>query len=279
MPDKNRFATPTVSVCIPSYRGAAHLRATIDSVLAQSLADFELLIIDDNSRDGTAEIVESYADERIRFLQNTRNLGPEGNWNRCLGEARGKYFKLLPQDDLLERTCIQKQAAVLESDVEQAISLVFCARNIINPSGKRVMSRGYPGSSGKIVGVDAIRRSLRGGTNLIGEPGGVMFRKSLADMIGPFDGSIGYVIDVDYWVRLLIRGDGWYLDEKLVSYRISGGAWSVAIGKGQSLAYSDFVDRVAACPGCGLSGYDRLSGKLMARVNNVLRLLVYRVLL
>jgi len=270
---------PLVSVCIPAYRCAAHIGATIDSVLAQTFADFELVIIDDASPDRTAEIVASYSDRRIRFLRNDVNLGPQGNWNRCLREARGTYFKLLPQDDTLAPTCLAKQVAPLEADVDAEIALVFCARSIINPMGKRVMSRGYPGVAGRTSGREAIRRSLRRGTNLFGEPGSVLLRKALADKVGEFDGSIGYVIDLDYWVRLLLQGDGFYVDEPLVSFRISGGSWSVAIGKRQTAAYRAFIDRVGNLPGSGVTSLDSAMGKLMAPVNTVARLLIYRALL
>ena len=107
----------------------------------------------------------------------------------------------------------------------------------------------------------------------------MLFRKATLDKLGGFDGSIGYVIDVDCWVRLLLEGDGYYLDEPLVSYRISGGAWSVAIGKGQTKAYADFVDRVARLPGSGVTAMDKARGKFMAALNTVMRLLIYRFLL
>jgi glycosyltransferase involved in cell wall biosynthesis len=270
---------PLISVCIPAYRCAAHIGTTIDSVLAQTFSDFELVIIDDASPDQTAAIVASYPDRRIRLLRNDVNLGPQGNWNRCLREARGTYFKLLPQDDTLAPTCLAKQLAPLEADINSEIALVFCARSIINPMGKRVMSRGYPGVAGRVSGREAIRRSIRRGTNLFGEPGSVLLRKALADKIGEFDGSIGYVIDLDYWIRLLLQGDGFYVDEPLVSFRISGGSWSVAIGKGQTVAYRSFIDRVARLHGSGITGFDSALGKLMAPVNTVARQLIYRALL
>ena len=270
---------PLVSVCIPAYRCAAYIGATIDSVLAQTFSDFELVIIDDASPDRTGAIVASYSDRRIRLLRNEVNLGPQGNWNRCLREARGTYFKLLPQDDTLEPTCLAKQVAPLEADNDAEIAFGFCARSIINPAGKCVMSRGYPGKSRRISGRDAIRRTLRRGTNLFGEPGGVLLRKALANTVGEFDGSIGYVIDLDYWIRLLRLGDGYYIDEPLVSFRISGGSWSVAIGKGQTVAYRAFIDRIVGLPASGVSGVDAALGKLMAPVNTAARLLIYRTLL
>jgi len=92
--------TPKISICIPAYRGKRFIGAAIESVLSQTEKDFELVIVDDCSPDETAAVVASYADERIRFIRNTTTLGPEGNWNRCLNEALGRYIKLLPQDDL-----------------------------------------------------------------------------------------------------------------------------------------------------------------------------------
>src|SRR5437667_3511518 len=89
-------AVPAVSVCIPAYRGAAHIGEAIESVLAQSFADFELVVVDDASRDDTAAVVARYRDPRIRFLRNERNAGVQANWNRCLELARGRYFKPLP---------------------------------------------------------------------------------------------------------------------------------------------------------------------------------------
>src|SRR3954465_13746774 len=100
---------PRVSVCIPTYRGAGHLRTSIDSVLMQTFRDFELIVTDDHSPDDTFAIASSYGDPRIRCLRNERNLGAEGNWNRTLEQARGHYVKLLPQDDVLDPSCLQRQ--------------------------------------------------------------------------------------------------------------------------------------------------------------------------
>jgi len=92
-----------VSVCMPTYQGAAYVAAAVESVLAQTFANFELIVIDDCSQDETAAVVRGYRDPRLRFAQNERNLGAQDNWNRCLHVARGRYFKILPQDDLLAK--------------------------------------------------------------------------------------------------------------------------------------------------------------------------------
>lgn len=138
------FIKPVVSVCIPTYMGANFIGTAIESVLNQTFSNFELIIIDDNSTDATENIIGKYKDSRIRFLRNNLTLGPEGNWNRCLSEARGRYFKLLPQDDLIVSNCLESQVAVLEADTEESIALVFCARTIIDSLGNTIMVRNYP---------------------------------------------------------------------------------------------------------------------------------------
>ena len=269
--------SPYVSVGIPTYRGAAHLAETIESVLAQNFTDFELLIIDDNSPDETDNVVASFNDPRIRYLKNPHNLGPQGNWNRCLEEARGRYFKLLPQDDLIYPDTLQRQVEILEHDKAQNIALVFGARNITGTSGQVITKRGCPRTrEGMVNGAELVRRCVRFGTNLIGEPGSVLMRKTLADQVGAFDGSLGYIIDLDYWVRLLAHGNAYYLEHPVSSFRVSSGSWSVAIGSQQSNEYRSFLTRLIAQPNWGISRIDVFAGNVMARVNNVMRLVFYR---
>src|SRR5438093_1026213 len=99
-----------VSVCVPTYNGARFLSQCLDTALAQTWGDFELLIVDDRSTDDTYEIAAEYAtrDGRIKLYQNDRNLGLAGNWNRCVQLSRGQWIKFLFQDDLLDVTCISR---------------------------------------------------------------------------------------------------------------------------------------------------------------------------
>jgi glycosyltransferase involved in cell wall biosynthesis len=268
---------PLVSVCIPTYRGEAHIVETIQSVLNQTLSDFELVVIDDSSPDGTAAAVQTFTDPRIRFLCNPSNLGPEGNWNRCLAEARGQYFKLLPHDDLLHPTCLQEQVAVLEADCAQAIALVFCGRTMIDNASKKLMVRKYPGHhGGRVASSTVFRQCLRQGTNLLGEPAGILMRTALAQQIGSFSAEFPYVTDLEYWFRLLLHGDAWGIDETLASFRISRGQWSVVIGGGQCRDFTRFAAHAAGRPEYGVGPYDVLVAHVMARLNNMLRLIYYR---
>jgi glycosyltransferase involved in cell wall biosynthesis len=271
--------TPAVSVCIPTYKGAAHLRASIESVLAQTFGDLELVIVDDNSPDDTFAIASGYQDLRVRCLRNDRNLGAQGNWNRCLDEAAGTYYRLLPQDDVLAPDCLQRQIEVLEADTRHEIALVFSARTIIDGAGNTVMERRPFGRMPRrLTGDELFRRCLYRGTNVIGEPGGVMFRRALARQVGPYDATFPYVVDLDYWLRLLEHGDGYYLPETLVSFRVSPGAWSVAIGASQATQFAGLVTSAAKNGRWRASAVDLAAARGIALGNNVVRLALYRLL-
>jgi len=272
-------ANPVVSVCIPTYKGASTIGAAIDSVLAQSFGDFELIVIDDGSPDETPAVVTARTDRRLRLLRNPKNLGPEGNWNRCLELARGEYVKLLPHDDLLHPNCLERQVKVLADDLEHRIALVFCSRDVIGPDGRVLLrARGFPGApEGPLSRAEVIHQCLRRGTNLIGEPGAVFFRRELAQRVGSFDARHPYVIDLEYWLRLLECGQAWYCDEALASFRVWRGSWSVAIGTRQSAEFSGLMDEVLQRGGLTLNPWQRARGRLMPWINGVARQAFYRL--
>lgn len=270
---------PTVSVGIPAYRGAAHIGTAIESVLGQTFGDFELVIIDDDSPDETFATADSFQDPRVRCLRNVRNLGPQGNWNRCLTEAAGTYFKLLPQDDVLAPDCLQRQLEVFESDVNREIALVFCARRILDTRGKRVLERRPFGRRARrLTGNTVFRRCLHRGTNVIGEPGGVMFRRELAKAVGPFDATFPYVIDLDYWLRLLAYGNAYYLPDLLASFRVTPRSWSVEIGAAQPEQFAGLMAKCAKDRGWQAGTLDLVLTRALALANNGLRLMIYRFL-
>ena len=93
---------PKISVCIPTYNYAHYISFAVESVLNQQFTDFELIIVDDCSKDNTEEVVSRFLyDKRVSFEKNERNLGLVGNWNKCLSKARGEYIKFVFADDML----------------------------------------------------------------------------------------------------------------------------------------------------------------------------------
>lgn len=280
MYNDDSITKPLVTVAIPVYRGELYIKKAIDSVLSQSFTDFELLVIDNDSDDQTVDIVRSYSDARIVLVRNEKNIGAESNWNKCITLAKGSYIKILPHDDILQPNCLKEQVEILDADQEERIALVFCLRNIINDAGKQLAVRRIRGlTSGIVAGQKLIRKCVRLGTNLIGEPGAVLFRSKMAKQVGEFNGTIPYVIDLDYWVRLLAHGDAFFIDRPLSAFRVSSESWSVEIGSRQSEDFRQFINYIAEKQECCLSSFDKAIGRIMATLNGLARRIFYLLLI
>jgi glycosyltransferase involved in cell wall biosynthesis len=211
-------ARPSVSVLIPTYNYARYLPETIESVLKQSYTDFELLISDDGSNDGSADIIRSYAarDDRIRFVVQTPNLGMVNNWNWCLQEASGKYVKYVFGDDFLTRSdSLARLVDMMES--EPGISLASSARTLVDEHSQPIGMFDHFPDVGVFDGREAISWSIRTNCNVFGEPSVVLFRKSAAQRA--FDTSYRQVVDWEFWIHLLEHGNFAYTKEPLTAFR------------------------------------------------------------
>lgn len=110
---------PKISVCLPVRNGADTILETIQSVLAQSFKDFELVIVDNVSTDNTLEIVRSVKDKRIKLYQNKKNVGTGGNLQMCQKRARTPFIFYICADDIVDRDALQKvyQAFQIAPDI------------------------------------------------------------------------------------------------------------------------------------------------------------------
>ncbi len=130
------MSAPRVSVVTPVYNSALYLAETLDSVLAQSMRDWEMLLVDDGSTDDSLAVAEAYAsrDPRIRVLRSERNLGVARTRNRGVAESRGDYIALLDSDDLWMPDKLEKQLALADSS---GADMVYCSYALIDEQGKR----------------------------------------------------------------------------------------------------------------------------------------------
>lgn len=209
---------PKITVCIPTYNYGRYLPQAVESVLCQSLADFELLVIDDCSTDETDQVMRRFAerDGRVRYLRNAGNLGMVRNWNRCLGEARGEYVKFLFADDLLHsREALARMAAVLDAD--RSVSLVGSARHVVDAES-RIVTTWSHFKAGTFAGTPVINSCLYQQKNLIGEPSAVMFRRSMAGR--GFAEKYRQWVDLEMWFHLLEQGRFAYIEEPLCAFRV-----------------------------------------------------------
>lgn len=124
-----------LSVGIPVYNRARFIEESVDSVLTQTFSDFELIISDNRSTDRSPQICEMYAqkDPRIRFLQQSENIGAARNFNFLFKESSGKYFKWAASDDLLDREYLDLCIGVLERD--PSVVLAYAKSAFIDAEG------------------------------------------------------------------------------------------------------------------------------------------------
>jgi glycosyltransferase involved in cell wall biosynthesis len=209
---------PKISVLIPNYNYARFLPEAIDSVLQQDLEDFELVIADNASTDGSAAVIARYAaaDRRIRSQVHPTNLGMAENFNWCLSHARGEFIKFLLSDDkLASRRTLRVLADLFEK--HPTATLAASARQLLyeNSSGGQVWD--HFGRPGLRPGAEVIARCLFLSANLIGEPSAVMFRRNPG--VGGFNPGYLQLIDLEMWFRLLETGDFVYTPEPLCCFR------------------------------------------------------------
>lgn len=109
---------PLVSVVMPAYNGEKYIGEAIASVLNQTYSNWELVIVEDCSTDGTLKVIRGYRDERIKLFCNTENIGIAATTNRAIENSRGKYIALLDDDDVSEKERLQLQVDYLETHPE-----------------------------------------------------------------------------------------------------------------------------------------------------------------
>lgn len=211
---------PLISICIPTYNGATYLQEALDSVLAQTFKNFEVIISDDASTDDTLKIVEAFK-KQVDFPVFIYNHEPQGigaNWNNCIKHANGKYIKFLFQDDVLLPTCIEEMVAVMLEDI--SIDLVACHRFFIyskkekegvydkwiNWHGnlQRDLNLLYKNNI-SIIDYNIFKhpKFLKSPINKIGEPTAILFKKNLIDKIGGYREDFKQILDYEFYYRLL----------------------------------------------------------------------------
>ncbi|MCD8323338.1 MAG: glycosyltransferase [Clostridiales bacterium] len=208
---------PTVSICIPAYNSAEYIQDTIDSILAQTWKDLELIIVDDNSTDNTYEILCAIADSRVRVFHNNENLGMSGNWNRCLSLCRGEYIKLVCADDLLAPTAVEQEVQALIDNPTAVMAESDTKLLDLDGKAKGFYKRYH--KSGLVDGKEICRKGLFS-QNYFGAPQANTFRKSAAEQVGGFDPDFTYILDYDFWVSLACQGDVYIIHEPLNFFRV-----------------------------------------------------------
>lgn len=228
---------PLVSVCIPTYNNADYIEETMRSVLNQTYQNIELIIVDDQSEDGTVQVVKNVKDPRVKLFINEKNLGMSGNWNHCMELCQGEYIKLLCADDLIHETLIEREVEAMEKYPE--VLLVQSDTQFVDKNGqKKGFYKRYP-KSGVVEGKDASRYSVFR-RNYLGAPLANLVRKSAYQQSGGFDPSFVYIIDYDFFMTIANKGKIYIIHEPLNYFRIRYDSnTGQVMGGGKEAAYID----------------------------------------
>lgn len=201
---------PQVSVILPVYNVAPHIEATINSLLTQTLRDFELLVFDDCSTDDTAAVVERLAatDARLRFFRNPHNLGRAGTDNVALAHATGEYIAKMDGDDICQPERLARQVVYLEQHPD---------RNVV---GSWMQNFGASTYLNQYPAAAADAQVLTLFTLPTGNPS-VMLRASLFREQGMrYDDTLRQSEDYDFFARYLRQLRIHTLPEALIRYRV-----------------------------------------------------------
>jgi glycosyltransferase involved in cell wall biosynthesis len=256
-------SSPSVSVCIPVYNGRRFLAATIDSVLAQTWRDFELVVLDNHSSDGSADVARGFDDPRIRVERNPATLPLPQNWNRTVELGRAPLVKLLCADDLLQPRCLELQVPPMLAD--PGVTLVSGRRDMIDEYGRVIAPRrGLAGLTGPRSGAEVGRRVVRNGANPIGEPGGALFRRDTFLAVGGFRAQRDLIMDLDLWMRLLRRGGFVGCAETLAAFRIGGSTLSAVHEERMYHQQRDLTREVSQTTDFAVRRRDAVVGHLLA---------------
>lgn len=239
-------AAPTVSVLMAAYNRAQYVAAAIESVLAQRFTDFELIITDNGSTDGTVDIARAWAarDARIRVEVNERNLGQFGNRNRAASLARGRYLKFHDSDDLMYPHCLELMVGCLEAE----------------PRAGFALSTGWAWPGGPVPMLltprQCYQREFLGFGLFMCGPSCALFRAEVFRKLGGFPEE-GVASDHSFWLTACAREHVVLVPADLFWYRTHAGqefasgaaAWEYARVPGR-------VWRALHDPSCPLEGSD-----------------------
>ncbi|CQD22868.1 glycosyl transferase family protein [Mycobacterium europaeum] len=216
-------ASPLISVCVPMYNNGATIERCLRSILDQDGVDFEIVIVDDQSTDDGVTTAAPLLRAEDRLLRNESRLGLNGNHNRCLELARGELVQFLHGDDWLLPGALRALAGCFG---DPSVGMAFAPRRVLTEDLPWSERRRAP--SKLHVYFVKLRERNRGSSlvlqivalwgasaNLIGEPSCVMFRRRLALDAGALRDDIYQTVDLDFWLRLMLRSTVCFVPQEL----------------------------------------------------------------
>ena len=219
------MSSPLVTIAVPVYNGARHLRESLDSLLGQTYPRTEVIVLDDASKDDTPAILASYGD-RIRVVRNEKNLGGFGNMNAGVKLAAGELIAIYHADDVYEPMIVEREVDYLRA--HPTVGAVFCLDTFIDAESHEYGRLQLPPDVARndvLTYEDVLNALLRWKNRFLRAPG-AMIRRSTYDAVGLFREQFGIASDLDMWLRIARYSGIGLLHEYLFRYRHFHGNWS-----------------------------------------------------
>ena len=266
---------PLVSVVIPVFNGLPYLEQAVASVLQQTHADLEVVLVNGGSTDGSREWIHTVTDPRVSALEMPAGTTAAGNWTAASEAASGEYVKLLCQDDLLHPASLADQVADLEN--APAAGMAVAQRDIVDARGRTLFqSRGLVGlRSGVVDGRDALLTSYRHGTNIFGEPVSVLFRADALRAALPWDEGRPFLLDLQLYQRVLLAAPIVVRRASVGAFRVSASSWSTRLVRAQTEQLRSWQREVEAI--VPTTSRDRAVARAELTRQSLLRRAAYRV--
>lgn len=184
---------PTVSIVLPCYNGAGHLAQSIESCIAQTFKDWELIIVNDCSKDNSLEIMLQYAtnDSRIRVINNERNIKLPATLNRGFQEAKGKYLTWTSHDNRMGKTMLEEFVNYLDHHPDKGL-VTSCYAAFSLKTGEQLYEVHHPDPQLYLPLFNCVCYAF-------------MYRREVLDTVGGYDTTLFLVEDYDYWVRIWLK--------------------------------------------------------------------------
>lgn len=227
---------PLISVCIPNYNYEKFIGETIESVLAQTYENFELIIVDNGSTDSSAEIIKSYNDPRIKFYQNETNIPVYQNINNAQKLAQGELVAVLHSDDLYEPNFLEEIVKAYEEYPSQKV-FVTGVYLYHHEENKVIIQRPFS-TGGLKVKLEVLLRLCK--ENNIGNGVNVVYHRDCLEKSGMFSDEFKYSADYDLWFRLAELYNFVYIPKILTYYRIHDSNLSHTVNKNLSMVRESY---------------------------------------
>jgi glycosyltransferase involved in cell wall biosynthesis len=202
---------PTISVVIPAYNAEKTVRETIESVLKQTFSDFELIVINDGSNDGTWETISSISDSRLKVFSYT-NAGVAVSRNRGIAEASGEFISFLDADDLWTPEKLELQLKALQD--HPTADVAYSWTDYIDETGRFIRQGGYTTVHGNVYAKLLLLNFIENGSN-------PLIRRQALDAVGEFDPTVVPAEDRDLWLRLAAKSEFVCVQKPQILYRQS----------------------------------------------------------